>query len=1205
MSSIVVYSKIKDAETLHFTGVIKDNISDIDWKNVIILRGGRRIDENYEVKENDVIFIRKVPAAASSTIAIIVGVVSLVVGGVAFGISLYNQNKAKEQTDAANRAASALGEKTDALPFIRGARNAAATGQTFPYIIGETLFTPYRLCPHHYTISGTKGEKQYINLVFETGFNNLLFKKVKMGETVIKTFSETSPQNGVYTWDNGTFYDAENRIEIRQSDAFSDDNLNKKIIAIDVGKEIPHDYGDNTKWKDGVVQEMPAGTMRAEIIALFDGLRKYDDGWESASITLQPQWTNVNNPQESDWNNFTTGFIQNGTASNTFTYNTKDQMRFVATQNFTAAQAYGKTIKLRVLRTTAKEESNARDSVYFLAAQATIYDDKKSSASSLVAADVLEADKVAKCCRMGVRVIANDNTDGMLDAFSVIVAGVANAWNGSAWTAEKTPTRNLAAWVREIMTSDKHGPSMYTAAELDADSWGIWYEYCATQGFNADGVIYKPTKKRDVLNTLCANGNAALVYNPATGKIDVAIDNGREYPVALLNADTLRNITTTKNIKRTADGVKTSYVNRAADYDTDNVIFMRDGGAYDPATDTLTELALQYVTDYEHAFKISWRKMAEEIAQPNVATASVGREGAYYPLFARVDVEHRTLTQKTANVEIRAVTFVSGLLSKIILAAPVALDSGLIYGIIANVITDTGRAVLPIKVSVNGSGIVKTDTLNVESVIRQSADVVPAAGDYGSIGELDADGEFTKVVRSMKITNCEETDDGYKLTLTDYNAAVYEYGTMPDYKSNITPVPTVNAVPVAEQRENITLGEAQALNSGAAQAAVDAIHGTRFTNVYKLRDNMDTLDEIIAKLDEDARNTSASISMSEDEILLQVADMERELVGLIDIQAGSVSALVAGGGATGQMSLSLQLPVIIDEATREKLIHASSTVSTNAVYGKIDNSDYYGIKSNVSTETIKTLWFAAVEAGLIASQIDLSATQISVNAENIILDGSTIITDGKKIRTEVLEVEKILGENAIFSGTLAAKNGVIENIQITGNSKFYGEIISGPLELLNSAPEGQTKNYSAGTSMTTGTALYNELSVINSYSYSGKIGSINYDRLDYIYTETYVPEIKIPYIDYNPSTGRVETMYTVIPAHYDYVGYLEAFNNGISVYRYDKPDNSTPGFFLPYNLTINYRIGTEAKIFKLKNLPTVQPAERNIVWNDNGTLKIS
>ena len=1075
MALIHVFDGLNHNTSYTFNGRLRDHIKGVNWENSIILRGGYRVDADYEVQSDDIIYVRKTPAAAT-TIAIVAIAAVAITAGVVAGVSIYKQKQAEKEMEAAQKASKAGAEQTDKLPFVKGARNQAATGQTFPYIIGETLFTPYRLCPAHYTIAGTKGEEQFYNVVLECGYNNLVIDKIKMGETVIKAFSGDTPQNGEYSWDAGTYYDERNKIEIRQTGDFINADFNEKIVLTELNEEIPHDHASSDpdenaqieeKWQTGVVQELPSRPMKVELIALFDGLQRYDDGWKSQTITLQPQWTNNPDAASPTWHDFDTGFIQNGTASNTFEYNTKQQMRYRAVQTFTAEQAYGKKISVRVRRTTPKAESNAKDTVYLLAVQTTCYDAKKSTSSSLVVAKVLEDAERDKCTRLGIRVAANANTSGNLDAFSIITRACARTWDGSAWTNARTPTSNLAAWVLEIMTSSKHAPSKYEDSELDLATFGEWYTYCQTQGFRADGVICRPTKKKSIIETLCRNGNAALVFNPMTGKIEVAIDNGRDYSIALLNSDTIQTISTTKEFKRKTTGKKVTYVNKDEDYDADSVIFMRDGGDYDPQTDTLTQTALEYITTYQHAFKYAWRQMAEEMAQPRVATVKVGREAAYYPIFSRVELQHKSLKIGLSHGKITGLKWQSGLLKEIYIEGTVTFPANVACGVIINCVSDSGRGLCALKVTGTGT----TSTLAVTTTIRQNADIIPRAGDYFSFGKLDNDGNFTTVTNTMKITNAEETDDGYTLTLVDYNPALYTYGTLPEYKSNLTKTPDGSKKTVEEQRDYIQQGEAEALASGAVQAAVDTtIKGVRFTNVYKVKPVETSLEEIVAKMDADARNASASISISEDAILLkvedldeqqrafisltksqilsQVDDMAKELTGLIDVQAGAVTALVEGGGATGEMSLSLNLPVIIDATTRGKLVAASTEEKVAAVYAQLEGTSgegiRYAIKGNASNSAVKALWDDAVAGALIASQIDLSATQINVAAEHVVItgqgstQGQTII-DGGYLRTALIDVENILTKNITVKdkGVLRSSN-YNGTIDANGNITAYG-----------------------------------------------------------------------------------------------------------------------------------------------------------------------
>ena len=1127
MALIHVYNGIgQDVTTYEASGVLKDVLTNIDWEHALILKAGKAISCDYEAQDDDIIFIRILPTAMSSIL--IASAVLLAVAGVAagvyVGVKMYEQRKQLEEMQKAQRAAKAANAATEKLPFVKGAQNRAATGQYFPYTIGESLFTPYLLCPPHYTIEGTRGEDQYLNLVLECGFNNILIKKLQMKNTSVKTWDTETPQNDVYNFDAGTYYDSRNRIEIRQTGDFTIDAFNKKIIGVGVNKQIPHEHAgedaeENARiekeWQAGVVQELASYPMAVEVIVLFDGLRKFeDDVWKSQSVTLLAEWTNEPEAETPTWNAFDSGFVQNGTVSNTFEYNTKKQMRYCATQTFTAEQSYGKKISVRLKRLTPKAKKSSQENVILLAVQTTCYDAKKSDEETLVAANVLEADKRDKCTRIGIRVIANENTADMLDSFSVIQSGIARVWDKTAkrWSASKVPTRNLASWVLEILTSPHHKPSQYADDELDLASFGAWYEYCEKEKFYADGVITKGEKKKNTIDTLCQNGNAALVYNEFTGKIEAAIDNGRPYSVALLNSENIISIQTSKDFKRKTDGKKVTYINRDAGYDADSVVFMRSGKEYNPETDTISTTALKYITDYKMAYKYVWRQMAEEAASPRTVIVKVGAEGAYYPLFSRVEVQHRALPVGLSHAIVKEVKWWGGLLKTITLDGYVDFPQGKRCGVLVHCIDNKGHGVCAVEVA--GTG--RTDTLKVVSKLRQSADSIPHSGDVLSFGMLDIDGGFQAVTRTMKIVNIEPADHGYSLTLKDYNPALYEYGTLPEYKSNITYIPDSNPKPHTSDKGYVTRDELKKVNeqavkqaaleaaAKAAQAAIDVIaRGDTFSDVFQLNGYGTSLENLIDKMDEDARNAKDGLSITKDEILLKVSDteeglqsfigitkkeilakaddMRRELTALLNVQAGAIHALVKGGGATGQMALTLNLPVMIDDATREKLIKASTLEKVNAVYAKVKDTVYYGIKGNAGA-AIKPLWEDARRAALLASQIVLEADQIQFKSDKIFVNGklsadyiNVLELAVKKTFTEKLVVQSLHIDTddksdqdfeawfdktnglkinnkgqEIFkvdtAGNVFARNAFLQNGTFTGN------IYSGPLELSSTSP---------------------------------------------------------------------------------------------------------------------------------------------------------
>lgn len=812
-----------------FTGRIRDNIK-VDFDEYIILKNGHKIDPDYSVQEGEVIYMRKVPKGTAVAITMaVIGVVAAVGAGV---YSYIQQKKINDMNQKLqdNQKKLQSGSQVNKLPFVRGAANRMATGETFPYIIGETLFTPYKLSPDFIEVSGTDGAELFYYLILDTGFSNLLYKKMFLGNADIKTWSETAPQNGIYGFDSGSYYDDGNLIEIRQTGNFTSPQFNRKISMSQYMEEIPHRHlpDDATpeeaqeiedEWRAGLVKQLAGKAMSVEIIVLFDGLRIFDSDagtWYSQSVTLQVQWTNVSNPQESDWHDFTLGFDQNGSYSNVFTRNVQKQLRFSARQDFTAAQAYGKDISVRVRRTTPKAKENARDTVYLLAVQTTCYG-AESSDSELVPALPLVGELRDKCSRIGIRIRSSNATDGHLDSFSCIVSGCARVWDSvrHEWSENRVPTRNLAAWVLEIETSDVHAPSRYDDEEFDLDSFGAWYEYCESLGLYADGAITTSSTKKATIDTLVANGNAALVYNEFTGKIEVCIDNGRDYCVGLITPDNILSMNATKQIKRLADGKRVTYINRDGNYETDTITFMRDGGSYDPQSDILSPVSLSYITNFDQAYRHIWRQMAEEIARPMTITAKLGPMGGFYRLFDCLQVQHPALSIGLGHGIIKMLGFNdSGVLTGIELAGWVEFPENETCGIIVNCSATGG--VLPIQV--RGSG--KTNVLEVVTYIHEDDPIVPSLNDTLSFGILN-DGEFDYVAEKMLITNIAPANEGCTVTLTPYNEAVYQYGTLPEYHSNITPRPDSTLLKLEDVREYVAPSDVGAavgsLESGTAE----------------------------------------------------------------------------------------------------------------------------------------------------------------------------------------------------------------------------------------------------------------------------------------------------------------------------------------------------------------------------------------------------
>lgn len=843
MGLIHIYSGISsEKKTINATGRLKDILQDYDFSRCKLIKGGKELSPDYAVKEDDVIFLRTVPGAAS-TIAIISVAVAVVAMGAGVAAGIYSYHKSKQAEEAARKASANAKKASQGVtqyPFIKGANNTNALGQTIQFIMGNVYNTPYKLNEGFYSIGGTDGEKQYYNVILSAGFGKQLIQSLSIGNEKIRDFTETSPQSGVYAFNDGSlYYDSENVIEIAQDAEFTQSFFRQKCIGEYSGEEIKHDHGSDA---EPLVIQCADYTMKVEICIQFNGLRRYDDGsWKQKSVTITPEWSNDSGES---WNPLT---FDRG--SNVFAYNANHTLRFTATKAFSYAEAYGKQITIRLTRETEKEDSNSQESCYCLYVNSFCYDNKKSD-GSLVPCLPLESPFIENTTRIGVRIIANANTEGSLDAINAMSYGVARTWNKvlRTWSDTKTTTRNIASWILEILESDTHKPSRYTDDGIDLLSFGELYEYCEEEGFYCDGILTKGEKKSTLISKLLSLCNADMLID-SSGKLAIAIDRKESTPVALLNAQSVKSVKVAKSLERQPDGIKANFTNRDT-WQTDTRYCMRDGGEKG-IDDTCTETTIEFATEAEHIYKICQRRMRQQVLQPREVTVQVGREGDYYPLYATVMLQLEQLRQGLRSAIIhRVYRNDSGQVTRLDISdmvdfgddftesvytdengktytdengeeyETIEVPESATYGVMIQAQDGTGKR--HIGAQVYGFG--KTRTIYFFVAIDDSDGVRIQAGNELSFGLLNEQGGFDRITNIMKITATKPSADGWELTLKDYSEAIYEYGDIPEYKTNLT-TPTekkLSSSVIKENEERAEQEEKEAETTAAIGKAIEA-----------------------------------------------------------------------------------------------------------------------------------------------------------------------------------------------------------------------------------------------------------------------------------------------------------------------------------------------------------------------------------------------
>lgn len=864
---------------------------ELDLENAIIVVNGRIEKPDYVLQETDKVMIRLTPSGTTALIVTLVVVAVVAVGaGVVGGIAAYKAKQAAEEAERELEKVKKLTNKpeVDNRPFLRGASNTDAQGNLLPFMCGYNFFTPYKLSSPFFKLTGTDGVDEYTYTALVCGFNKQIIKKVAIDDVTIKTFNTSAPQEGAYPLDTSIF--AENgQLEIAQDGGLLGvlTELNYKTVSNACNDEIPKDTLVAEGTKNYLTYTLDKYAKDVDIAITFPyGLYAYNDDNDKISntVTITPQYSLDGG---NTWVNFT--FNNNGTMTNVFSRNVSDkEIRFVAhkdfsLQDYTTLKNNGKeAIFIRVRSNGAAHDTKIHNDCYVLFYQSLCFDPNKSStpaglvsdggAAGLVSCLNIEDRERTFCTVLALRLKASKINEDKLKKINIITNGVARVWAGGAWSVGKVETRNPAAWALEIETSDRHPASRRLDSEIDLESFGDWYERCEELGYKFDYAVTQNTKKDNILQYI-AEATGACIYWDINGRRAVALDKPQENALAVYNPQNIISIQNKKSFGRRTDGLRIKYNS------SDNDIFqeltylvMREvDGRPLPLTDDsiIKDVTITGVTTRSHVVKYARRLMAIEALRPKTTIIEVGNEGIFYTPYSKILIQDDSLKIGLGKGYIvQDVEYSGGYLDKIYIDGTVTFEAGKEYGIIVNCF-DGG--IVPLALKVSGEGT--TDTLSVNTLVRQSADVKPEVNCIFSFGELDDDGEFTKVTTEYLINQIRRSDKGFNLELVNYNEAIYDTGTIPDYLPNITQKQTSAPAPIPAdyvtkreldevidnmQSGNIPVGKPDVPTLVVGSAFRDGINLSCVHNTDGLRNDLRAIVFTITKAD----GTTATISVS-------------------------------------------------------------------------------------------------------------------------------------------------------------------------------------------------------------------------------------------------------------------------------------------------------------------------------------------------------
>lgn len=688
------------------------------------------------------------------------------------------------------------GEEFNRMGALTGSRNRLGSYKVVPRIYGKhRLYPPLAAKP--YTEIFTN--KQYLRQLFCVGYGPLKLSEPKIGDTVIGSFDA----NNNFT-PNGNF--EEIKLEVGEAPGLFSNTVSEESINVDL-----NDANDSGVRTTGVDTD----EISAEVV-FPGGLFAINDRGQTRGAYIDVKFE-IRETGSATWDELVGGSSPAYVLSSQFSradlegggvlrmFNSaRETMRAGVSIEVDRGQ-----YDVRVTRITAKGEGNPEDAPTVVdGAQWGVLRSIQHSNPTDLPGKVMIAMKVR----------ATDQLSGILDTFSVVAESRLATSDGSTWdeptfdaaTGEGTGGALSAnpAWVFADVLAGGANARGIGKSRLDAAALKAWADWCATEGFEYNGVIDSKTTVMELAKSVAAAGRAS--YGLQDGMHTVVRDLDGQTPVQMFTPRNSWGFSATKRFLDNPHGLKVQFRNEGSDWKTEEAVVYNDGYSEDGTgclfddgtgvckTATKFEtLPLDGVTSWDQAWKIGRYRLAEARLRPETYSLEVDVENLVCQRGDTVKVAHDVTLWGSRWGRIKSVTRDgSGNVTEIEIDEPAVMESGGAYQV--RIREDDGDFTVFEVDTVVG----QTQTLTVTT---------PAQADIAA-GDLFAFGEQTTETVTLKVVAIEPRSDlSARLTLVDEAPAIHDAdtGSIPAFNPQITdPLPPLTEiVPPAPRIEYIRSDE--------------------------------------------------------------------------------------------------------------------------------------------------------------------------------------------------------------------------------------------------------------------------------------------------------------------------------------------------------------------------------------------------------------
>ena len=693
-----------------------------------------------------------------------------------------------------------IGDKISAQFNYLGSSDSTVNINGTDFHFSSSIYGIYNRENHSETITASKSitvseahwEKdnaEYNYRVLQAGFADQAIEEIRADDEVLVKFNPPVTETEIAS---SSILFPDSRIEIKQNGkAFNNKNFEYKMDVQEVGNELK--LSDNESYAD-LNYTLPVNAKSVYIPLEFpSGLYTTNDNGSRFKRKIETL-VQYSVDGGSTFKKLGTQFGKDGVIET----NQRTDLYFILEHTFTDGEVINAVknalpIKIRISCLTPKtEKGNTCDTMQIVKIRSRLVDEKEARKNSVIKYAPLLSSKVDDLSvKIGLCLKATDTNKDKASKIQIVTCGMARVWNKTlrTWSTEKKATRNPASWLLEVLTSRTHPASRIEDSEIDLENFGDFYEYCEEEGLNIDLVISTGDTKENILKKILEAGNGGL-YRSIYGKLSVAIDNIKPNAIAVLNQQNIINFSAEKKLTRNVDGYRVSFTD-CRYWKEDTQVFMRDGSDYAdaPADVEIEETKIDSFTadsakgNFSQVYKYMRRKLNADILRPHSYSLEVGKEGYFFPLYSKIKVQHPSLYTGLGSSSIKNLLITDGKITALELYSPAQYSKDARYGAVIHCVNREYSRILNVEYTADST---EPEILKLVTPLATDAQTVPSAENILSFGTLAEDGSFKTITTEITVTEIKQTSKGYQLSGVDYSDSLFDYGTIPQYQTNLT-----------------------------------------------------------------------------------------------------------------------------------------------------------------------------------------------------------------------------------------------------------------------------------------------------------------------------------------------------------------------------------------------------------------------------------